>query len=110
VKTSLSPGSAVVSDYLNASGLQASLDRVGFHLVGYGCMTCAGGSGSLPPQISEAIERDDLAVCAVLSGNRNFEGRIHPEARGAYLVSPALVVAYAIAGSVLIDLTASLWA
>ncbi len=105
VKTSLSPGSAVVSDYLRASGLQESLDRVGFHLVGYGCMTCAGGSGSLPEAISAAIERDDLAVCAVLSGNRNFEGRIHPEARGAYLVSPALVVAYALAGSVLIDLT-----
>ena len=105
VKTSLSPGSAVVSDYLDASGLQRSLDAVGFHLVGYGCMTCAGGSGSLPPAISEAIEKDDLAVCAVLSGNRNFEGRIHPEARGAYLVSPALVVAYAIAGSVLHDLT-----
>lgn len=105
VKTSLSPGSAVVSDYLEASGLQAALDRVGFNLVGYGCMTCAGGSGSLAPEISAAIERDDLAVCAVLSGNRNFEGRIHPEARGAYLVSPALVVAYAIAGTVLIDLT-----
>jgi aconitate hydratase len=105
VKTSLSPGSAVVSDYLHASGLQASLDRVGFNLVGYGCMTCAGGSGSLPAAISEAIERDDLAVCAVLSGNRNFEGRIHPEARGAYLVSPPLVVAYALAGSVLVDLT-----
>ena len=105
VKTSLSPGSAVVSDYLNASGLQRALDAVGFNLVGYGCMTCAGGSGSLAPAISEAIEKDDLAVCAVLSGNRNFEGRIHPEARGAYLVSPALVVAYAIAGSVLQDLT-----
>jgi aconitate hydratase len=105
VKTSLSPGSAVVSDYLNESGLQSALDAVGFHVVGYGCMTCAGGSGSLPQPISEAIEKDDLAVCAVLSGNRNFEGRIHPEARGAYLVSPPLVVAYAFAGSVLHDLT-----
>jgi aconitate hydratase len=104
VKTSLSPGSAVVSDYLNESGLQRSLDALGFNLVGYGCMTCAGGSGSLPPAIGEAIEKDDLAVCAVLSGNRNFEGRIHPEARGAYLVSPPLVVAYAIAGSVLQDI------
>ena len=105
VKTSLSPGSAVVSDYLEESGLQRALDAVGFQLVGYGCMTCAGGSGSLAPAISAAIEKDDLSVCAVLSGNRNFEGRIHPEARGAYLVSPALVVAYAIAGSVLHDLT-----
>jgi len=105
VKTSLSPGSTVVSDYLDASGLQQALDAVGFHVVGYGCMTCAGGSGSLAPAISAAIEKNDLAVCAVLSGNRNFEGRIHPEARGAYLVSPPLVVAYSIVGTVLIDLT-----
>ena len=105
VKTSFSPGSRVVSDYLNDSGLQKSLDALGFQVVGYGCMTCAGGSGSLAPHISEAIQKDDLTVCAVLSGNRNFEGRIHPEVRAAYLASPPLVVAYAIAGTVLCDLT-----
>ncbi len=105
VKTSLSPGSAVVSDYLDESGLQQSLDALGFHVTGYGCMTCAGGSGSLAPEIGDAIEKNDLTVCAVLSGNRNFEGRIHPDARAAYLVSPPLVVAYAIAGSILADLT-----
>ena len=105
VKTSLSPGSAVVSEYLNASGLQRSLDALGFHVVGYGCMTCAGGSGSLAPEISSAIENHDLTVCAALSGNRNFEGRIHPEVRAAYLLSPPLVVAYAIAGTILTDLT-----
>jgi aconitate hydratase len=105
VKTSLSPGSAVVSEYLNESGLQKSLDALGFHVVGYGCMTCAGGSGSLPEKVSAAIEKDDLTVCAVLSGNRNFEGRIHPEVKAAYLASPPLVVAYAIAGTVLTDLT-----
>ncbi len=105
VKTSLSPGSTVVSDYLNASGLQKSLDALGFQVVGYGCMTCAGGSGSLPPHISEQIEKKDLTLCSVLSGNRNFEGRIHPEVKGAYLVSPPLVVAYAIAGTILTDIT-----
>ena len=105
VKTSLSPGSAVVSEYLNASGLQQSLDALGFHVVGYGCMTCAGGSGSLAAEISSAIEKGDLTVCAALSGNRNFEGRIHPEVRAAYLLSPPLVVAYAIAGTILSDLT-----
>ncbi len=105
VKTSLSPGSAVVSDYLNESGLQKSLDALGFQVVGYGCMTCAGGSGSLPPHISEQIENKDLTLCSVLSGNRNFEGRIHPEVKGAYLVSPPLVVAYAIAGTILTDIT-----
>ena len=105
VKTSLSPGSAVVSDYLNESGLQKSLDALGFQVVGYGCMTCAGGSGSLPPHISAQIENKDLTLCSVLSGNRNFEGRIHPEVKGAYLVSPPLVVAYAIAGTILTDIT-----
>jgi aconitate hydratase len=105
VKTSLSPGSPVVSDYLNESGLQQSLDALGFQVVGYGCMTCAGGSGSLPPSISEQIEKQDLTLCSVLSGNRNFEGRIHPEVKGAYLVSPPLVVAYAIAGTILTDIT-----
>ncbi len=105
VKTSLSPGSPVVSDYLNESGLQKSLDALGFQVVGYGCMTCAGGSGSLPPPISEQIENKDLTLCSVLSGNRNFEGRIHPEVKGAYLVSPPLVVAYAIAGTILTDIT-----
>jgi aconitate hydratase len=105
VKTSFSPGSAVVSDYLAESGLQRSLDALGFQVVGYGCMTCAGGSGSLPPHISEQIETNDLTLCSVLSGNRNFEGRIHPEVKAAYLASPPLVVAYAIAGTILTDIT-----
>ena len=104
VKTSLSPGSRVVADYLDASGLQASLDALGFQPVGFGCMTCMGNSGPLAEPLAEAIEREDLAVCAVLSGNRNFEGRIHPLARANFLASPPLVVAYAIAGSVLKDL------
>ena len=105
VKTSLSPGSPVVSDYLNEAGLQQSLDALGFQVVGYGCMTCAGGSGSLPPHISEQIENKDLTLCSVLSGNRNFEGRIHPEVKGGYLVSPPLVVAYSIVGTILTDIT-----
>ena len=105
VKTSLSPGSPVVSDYLNESGLQKSLDALGFQVIGYGCMTCAGGSGSLAPAISQAIEKNDLTVCAVLSGNRNFEGRIHPEVRAAYLASPPLVIAYSIAGTIVGDIS-----
>ena len=105
VKTSLSPGSRVVADYLEASGLQASLDAFGFQPVGFGCMTCMGNSGPLAEPLAHAIERDKLTVVAVLSGNRNFEGRIHPLARANFLASPALVVAYAIAGTVLTDLT-----
>ncbi|MFW8566682.1 aconitate hydratase AcnA [Orrella sp. 11846] len=105
VKTSFTPGSRVVSDYLAASGLQDDLDQLGFHLAGYGCASCGGGSGPLAPEIQQDIETRKLTVSAVLSGNRNFEGRIHPLARANYLLSPALVVAYAIAGSVRIDLT-----
>ncbi|MFM7568607.1 MAG: aconitase family protein, partial [Betaproteobacteria bacterium] len=104
VKTSLSPGSRVVADYLEASGLQDPLDALGFHLTGFGCMTCAGNSGPLAPELEQAIQSQGLAVAAVLSGNRNFEGRIHPSIRANFLGSPALVVAYAIAGTVLIDL------
>ena len=105
VKTSLAPGSQVVSDYYAASGLQVELDKLGFNLVGYGCTTCIGNSGPLPEPISEAIEDNDLAVCAVLSGNRNFEGRIHANVRANYLASPPLVVAYALAGSIRRNLT-----
>ncbi len=104
VKTSLSPGSRVVADYLAKSGLQRPLDQLGFNLVGFGCMTCMGNSGPLPAPVAEAIEANDLATVAVLSGNRNFEGRIHPGARANFLASPPLVVAYALAGSILADL------
>jgi aconitate hydratase len=100
VKTSLAPGSQVVSDYYEKAGLQEYLDKVGFNLVGYGCTTCIGNSGPLPDPVSEAIDEGDLAVCAVLSGNRNFEGRIHAQVRANWLASPPLVVAYALAGSV----------
>ena len=103
VKTSLAPGSQVVTEYLKASGLQKQLDACGFHLVGYGCTTCIGNSGPLPPTISEAIKAQDLIVCSVLSGNRNFEGRINPQTRFNYLASPMLVVAYALAGSMKIN-------
>ncbi|MHB8718566.1 MAG: aconitate hydratase AcnA [Candidatus Dormibacteria bacterium] len=105
VKTSLAPGSRVVTDYLRAAGLQDPLDTLGFNTVGYGCTTCIGNSGPLPEAVSERIDRDDLAVAAVLSGNRNFEGRIHPQVKAAYLASPPLVVAYALAGTVHIDLS-----
>jgi aconitate hydratase A / 2-methylisocitrate dehydratase len=105
VKTSLAPGSQVVSDYYAKSGLQEYLDKVGFNLVGYGCTTCIGNSGPLPEPISEAIDEGDLAVSAVLSGNRNFEGRIHAQVRANYLASPPLVVAYALAGTIRTDLT-----
>ena len=104
VKTSLAPGSKVVTEYLNRSGLDRYLDNLGFNLVGYGCTTCIGNSGPLDPEIDQAIKDNELAVTSVLSGNRNFEGRVHPHVRGNYLASPPLVVAYAIAGTVNIDL------
>ena len=105
VKTSLAPGSQVVTDYLNAAGLQDDLDALGFNLVGYGCTTCIGNSGPLSAPISTAINENDLAVCSVLSGNRNFEGRVSSDVRANYLASPPLVVAYAIAGTLDINLT-----
>ena len=105
VKTSLAPGSQVVTEYLQAAGLQEDLDAIGFNLVGYGCTTCIGNSGPLQPEISAAINEGDLVATAVLSGNRNFEGRISPDVRANYLASPPLVVAYAIAGDMNIDLT-----
>src|SRR3954463_9013344 len=105
VKTSLAPGSQVVSDYYEVAGLQTYLDQVGFNLVGYGCTTCIGNSGPLPDPVADAIDEGDLAVCAVLSGNRNFEGRIHAQVRANYLASPPLVVAYALAGTIRTDLT-----
>ncbi len=104
VKTSLAPGSQVVTDYLTASGLQADLDAMGFNLVGYGCTTCIGNSGPLPEAISECINANDLVAASVLSGNRNFEGRVNPDVRANYLASPPLVVAYAIAGSLNVNL------
>jgi aconitate hydratase len=104
VKTSLAPGSQVVSDYLAKAGLQKDLDALGFNLVGYGCTTCIGNSGPLPEPISKAIGERDLVAVAVLSGNRNFEGRVHPLTRANYLASPMLVVAYALAGSMNVDL------
>jgi len=104
VKTSLAPGSKVVTDYLDRAGLTEPLERLGFNLVGYGCTTCIGNSGPLREEISSAIEAGDLTVCSVLSGNRNFEGRIHPEVRMNYLASPPLCVAYALAGRMDLDL------
>ncbi len=104
VKTSLGPGSRVVSEYLEAAGLLDDLDKLGFNVVGYGCTTCIGNSGPLPEEVSKAIHDGDLTVCSVLSGNRNFEGRVHAEVRMNYLASPPLVVAYAIAGRMDIDL------
>ena len=104
VKTSLAPGSQVVTDYLEKSGLQDSLDKIGFDLVGYGCTTCIGNSGPLAPPISQAINGNDLVAAAVLSGNRNFEGRVSPDVRANYLASPPLVVAYALKGSVTTDM------
>jgi aconitate hydratase len=105
VKTSLAPGSQVVTDYFAASGLDRDLDALGFYLVGYGCTTCIGNSGPLPEPIAQTVDKEDLVVAAVLSGNRNFEGRVHPQVRANYLASPPLVVAYALAGSVTADLT-----
>jgi len=104
VKTTLAPGSQVVTDYYNKSGLTKYLDALGFNLVGYGCTTCIGNSGPVAPEISSAIQDNDLAAVAVLSGNRNFEGRINPDVKMNYLASPPLVVAYAIAGTMAIDL------
>jgi len=103
VKTSLAPGSKVVTAYLTKAGLMPALESVGFHVVGYGCTTCIGNSGPLPPAVSEAVRGKDLVVAAVLSGNRNFEGRVNPQTRLNYLASPPLVVAYALSGSMLID-------
>ncbi len=104
VKTSLAPGSQVVTDYLKAAKLDKSLDALGFNLVGYGCTTCIGNSGPLPEPVSETIQKNDLVAVSVLSGNRNFEGRVNPDVRANYLASPPLVVAYALAGSMQIDL------
>ena len=105
VKTSLAPGSKVVTDYLNKSDLTKHLDTMGFHLVGYGCTTCIGNSGPLHPDIADAITENNLTVASVLSGNRNFEGRVNPHVKANYLASPPLVVAYALAGTVNIDLS-----
>ena len=105
VKTSLAPGSKVVTDYLNKSDLTKHLDTMGFHLVGYGCTTCIGNSGPLHPDIADAISENNLTVASVLSGNRNFEGRVNPHVKANYLASPPLVVAYALAGTVNIDLS-----
>jgi aconitate hydratase len=104
VKTSLAPGSRVVTDYLNAAELTPFLEALGFHTVGYGCTTCIGNSGPLPESVAEAVRDNDLVVVSVLSGNRNFEGRIHPQVRASYLASPPLVVAYALAGTTDLDL------
>src|SRR5262249_14292030 len=105
VKTSLAPGSKVVTEYLAKSGLTPYLEQLGFHLVGYGCTTCIGNSGPLPEEVSAEIESRNLVVASVLSGNRNFEGRIQQQVRANYLASPPLVVAYALAGRMTVDLT-----
>jgi aconitate hydratase len=105
VKTSLAPGSKVVTDYLVRAGLQEELDALGFNLVGYGCTTCIGNSGPLPEEVATTVRMNGLAVCSVLSGNRNFEGRINPDVKMNYLASPPLVVAYALAGTMDLDLT-----
>jgi aconitate hydratase len=105
VKTSLAPGSQVVTDYLTSAGLQDDLDAIGFNLVGYGCTTCIGNSGPLPTEISKAVQSGDLVAASVLSGNRNFEGRVNPDVKANFLASPPLVVAYALAGSMKIDIT-----
>ena len=105
VKSSLAPGSKVVTEYYDKAGLTPFLEALGFHTVGYGCTTCIGNSGPLPPEISEAVDDGELVVCAVLSGNRNFEARIHPEVKANYLASPPLVVAYALTGRIDLDLT-----
>jgi aconitate hydratase len=104
VKTSLAPGSKVVTDYLKEADLEKYLEELGFHTVGYGCTTCIGNSGPLPEAVSDAVHEGGLVVCSVLSGNRNFEGRINSQVRANYLASPPLVVAYAIAGRMDVDL------
>ena len=106
VKTSLAPGSKVVTEYLDRAGLTEPLEQLGFNLVGYGCTTCIGNSGPLPEEISAAVGEADLAVVSVLSGNRNFEGRINPDVKMNYLASPPLCVAYALAGTMDIDIVA----
>jgi len=103
IKTTLSPGSKVVTDYFNASGVTKYLNELGFMTAGYGCMTCIGNSGEIAPELNEVINKNNLVAAAVLSGNRNFEGRVHPNTRANYLASPALVVSYALAGTVNID-------
>src|SRR5207247_10239711 len=105
VKTSLAPGSKVVTEYLNKAGLTPFLEQLGFNLVGYGCTTCIGNSGPLPDEVAAEVDARNLVVVSVLSGNRNFEGRIQQQVRANYLASPPLVVAYAIAGRMTIDLT-----
>jgi len=105
VKTSLAPGSQVVTDYLDSAGLSEDLDAIGFNLVGYGCTTCIGNSGPLPIEISKAVQAGDIVAASVLSGNRNFEGRVNPDVKANFLASPPLVVAYALAGSMKIDIT-----
>src|SRR5699024_2922472 len=105
VKTSLAPGSKVVTDYLNSADLMKDLEALGFHLVGYGCTSCIGNSGPLPPDVERAVDEHELVVTSVLSGNRNFEARVHPKVKMNFLMSPMLVVAYAIAGRVDIDLS-----
>ena len=106
MKTSLAPGSKVVTEYLDRAGLTEPLERLGFNLVGYGCTTCIGNSGPLPEEISKVVGEQDLAVVSVLSGNRNFEGRINPDVKMNYLASPPLCVAYALAGTMDIDIVA----
>jgi len=103
IKTTLSPGSGVVTKYFNESGVSKYLDQLGFTTAGYGCMTCIGNTGELEPEVHEAIQKGDVVASAVLSGNRNFEGRVHPLTRANYLASPALVVAYALAGNISVD-------
>src|SRR5438046_9978265 len=106
VKSSLAPGSRVVTDYLAKTGLQPYLDELGFQVVGYGCTTCIGNSGPLEPHLEEVITGHDLVVASVLSGNRNFEARVHQNVRANFVMSPPLVVAFAVAGRVAIDLSA----
>src|SRR5690606_13955895 len=104
VKTSLAPGSKVVTKYLERSGLSADLEALRFHTVGYGCTSCIGNSGPLPPHIAEAVDRTDMVVASVLSGNRNFEARVHPQVKMNFLMSPMLVVAYALVGRIDVNL------
>ncbi len=104
VKTTLAPGSRIVTDYYERAGLTPYLEKLGFNLVGYGCTTCIGNSGPLPDEIASAVDEHDLNVSAVLSGNRNFEGRIHPQTKMNFLASPPLVITYALAGSMLVDI------